>query len=1824
MKNYKSILATLFSAVLLFVCSCSNNTSLKTKVKMSFPVQHFYSVLTARGVEQDSVTINLDVEFYVDNTLYASQSKLVDQNKTSESFIFNGIEFGSTVYAKAEVKSVTVRDGKTYENQMLYGESETITVETEFVELPLTLRWVENQEEKPIQIEVTTSKLKSEIQNYIPGIKTIYKVKGQMTNSEFSELQELIENKSDNDWGGEYVGLDLSEVTGLTRIDCTWGFISLTIPSSVTEFGNYAQFDCVKILEGNPNFKYVDGVLYSADKTSLYFYPSEKTETSFVIPSGVQKIQSAAFLWNNNIQSITIPESVVFIGMAALQTNSITKLTFKDQENWYSRDENRLLSAAELENPVSYSEGQQRGICRDGIYKIQTETINITASQLSDTISAYVYKEEVFTTYKVTGEMSNEDYSQINQLIRDRGNNEHWKGSPITLDLSGVTDLTTLSYVSWPIASVTVPKTFSGVGVDTDYTNIIVSTDNPYYKYVDGSLYSADGTILYLYSSEKQDESFEIPSGVKKIWRFAFYNNKNIQNITIPESVVNIGWAAFDNDDTNIQTLTFKNKENWVANSNNNIVNPDNLEKVENFRWNSDTQTTGIFRHGLYKQETKTVTFTQMMTALNSYEAGTYTIYKVTGEMTYEDYWDVFDFVWDKVNNKKWENKYVGLDLSEVTGLTQIGGTWCFSTVIIPATVTEASDYSSGNIVGFESNPNFKYEDEILYTKDGTILCCYPREKTDKSFEIPSSVTKIWNSAFCNNYYIENITIPESVVYIGDCAFDNSNIKTLTFKDKENWMLQRDSDKVNPDDLENPANYRWNNQTESNGICRNGLFKPETKSVTVAQLTDEINSYAGGDYIIYKVTGTMSNEDYNTIVNLINNKRNNSWNYNDYVGLDLSAVTGLTKISYSWCLFNLAIPSSVSELSVSDGVYNVIISSDNPNFKYVDGSLYSADETILYLYSRAKTEETFEIPSKVKKIWAQAFQGNGSIRNIIIPEGVIYIGWGAFENGSIQTLTFKDKESWMVRNNNNNSESLVNPDDLENPANYRWNDQTQMNGICRNGLFKPETKSVTVSQLTNEINSYNGNDYITYKVTGSMSNDEYNQINQLINNKGNNENWEGRTIVLDLSGVTGLTKISYVSWPIATLTIPKTVSEVGNDTGFSKLIITSDNSYFTCVDGVIYSEDKTVLYSYSLEKTDESFEIPSTVTKIWREAFRYNYNIQSITIPESVVYIGDCTFDNSNIQTLTFKDKENWMVRGNNNSVSPVNPDDLENPANYRWNNQTQTNGSCRNGLFKPETKTVTVSQLTDEIDSYAGDDYIIYKVTGTMSNEDYNTIVNLINNKWNNSWNDKYVGLDLSAVTGLSEISYSWCLFSLAIPSSISKLNISSGVGNIIISSDNTNFKYVGGVLYSADGTILYRYPNGKTNESFVIPSTVKKICAEAFQSDSIQNITVSESVVYIGANAFGNSNIQTLIFENKEDWLFKVLNNSANKADPDALENPANYRWNNQTQTNGIFRQGLFKPESITVDVAELTEEIDSYAGGDYIIYKVTGEMSNAEYSTIVNFINDKRCNSWNYNNYVGLDLSEVTGLTEISNSGSLLCLIIPSSVTKLNNYVGAYNIIITSDNTHFKYVEGVFYSADETILYLYPKDKTDSSFVIPSTVTMIWCEAFWVNDSIQNITVPESVVYIGSGAFDNGNIQTLTFKDKQNWMASGNNSSVSPANPDDLENPANHRWNNRTQINGIFRQGLFKPETKNIAAEDLQSEINSFAGGNYIMYKVTGSMSNDEFIEIIRLLDQKRSNTWNYERYVGLDLSSVTGLTSAGNTDSVFYIVLPDSVQ
>ena len=84
------------------------------------------------------------------------------------------------------------------------------------------------------------------------------------------------------------------------------------------------------------------------------------------------------------------------------------------------------------------------------------------------------------------------------------------------------------------------------------------------------------------------------------------------------------------------------------------------------------------------------------------------------------------------------------------------------------------------NIIVSDRNPNHVCIDGVLYTKESNKLLCYPNLKTDRSYKIKNGTKAVVRSAFQGNQYIESLTMPNSVVEIGEFAFSNTSLKNVS------------------------------------------------------------------------------------------------------------------------------------------------------------------------------------------------------------------------------------------------------------------------------------------------------------------------------------------------------------------------------------------------------------------------------------------------------------------------------------------------------------------------------------------------------------------------------------------------------------------------------------------------------------------------------------------------------------------------------------------------------------------------------------------------------------------------------------------------------------------------------------------------------------------------------------------------------------------------------------------------------------------------------------------------------------------------------------
>ena len=111
------------------------------------------------------------------------------------------------------------------------------------------------------------------------------------------------------------------------------------------------------------------------------------------------------------------------------------------------------------------------------------------------------------------------------------------------------------------------------------------------------------------------------------------------------------------------------------------------------------------------------------------------------------------------------------------------------SDIVIPASVItiEEGAFTSDNLKSISVNADsksFTSVDDVLFSKDKTVLVAYPGGKAAESYSIPEGTQKIGIMAFEMQINPESVIIPASVDYIGEQAFGwmGKKLKSIYFK----------------------------------------------------------------------------------------------------------------------------------------------------------------------------------------------------------------------------------------------------------------------------------------------------------------------------------------------------------------------------------------------------------------------------------------------------------------------------------------------------------------------------------------------------------------------------------------------------------------------------------------------------------------------------------------------------------------------------------------------------------------------------------------------------------------------------------------------------------------------------------------------------------------------------------------------------------------------------------------------------------------------------------------------------------------------------------
>ncbi len=300
--------------------------------------------------------------------------------------------------------------------------------------------------------------------------------------------------------------------------------------------------------------------------------------------------------------------------------------------------------------------------------------------------------------------------------------------------------------------------------------------------------------------------------------------------------------------------------------------------------------------------------------------------------------------------------------------------------------------------------------------------------------------------------------------------------------------------------------------------------------------------------------------------------------------------------------------------------------------------------------------------------------------------------------------------------------------------------------------------------------------------------------------------------------------------------------------------------------------------------TDANVIIPNTyngvpVTRIASEAFRWNKEMKSIVIPDSVREIGNMAFYAcSSLESVTFGNS--LEVIGDEAFLHCGLLSDVELPDSLITIGDSAF-ASCES------FKTFTISKSVEKV----GDNFVmgcpdLEKIYVDEANECYKDIDGILYSKDGKILIKYPEGRDISGfvipegvttiyksafinthfsdcfeipegVTHIGEEAFFGCP-AIYIPSSVVSIADNAfylcwGLTHIDVAPNNEHYSSIDGNLYTKDGKSLIKYAGAKNEESFIVPNGVEIICEGAFShSIFLINITLPDSLRIIGECAF------------------------------------------------------------------------------------------------------------------------------------------------------------------------------------------------------------------------------------------------------------------------------------------------------------------------------------------------------------------------------------
>lgn len=649
--------------------------------------------------------------------------------------------------------------------------------------------------------------------------------------------------------------------------------------------------------------------------------------------------------------------------------------------------------------------------------------------------------------------------------------------------------------------------------VDIDKNNSF-TYGNITYTITQNSSQTLKGYVTISNGKDFKDKNLNIPNNVTyqgktyiidSISPYAFYQNNNIEKVTISNTIKNIGNGAFT-DCQNLKEINVTPGANKYASVNGVLFNvtkdtlitypAGKLDKQYNLPFNVTKIEQGAFYNN---KNLERFIANSDLREIGSYAfANSQKLIEVSGIINLKTLGD-YAFAQSSI-----QTIYLGTNLENMGKATFYNSN--IKNIEIPYRVKSLPEYS---FYGCKNLNNVAFKNGLVNIESFAF-----KNSNIESFYAPNSLISIDYQAFANCTNLKNVSFNLNLQTIKDEAFLNcSSIPNITInRDLKNIgkNVFYGCDNINKVSVDNSIHFE---------LLDNVLYKNGKTELTYVPPKREI-SYLN----IPKETTSIKDDALNmsnSIDNINVDEKNENFSSQDGVLYDKDKKS-LIKFPTKKSTTNFNIPYSVEEIKPfafanANKFYGVIsigekvnkignnafdnmpnldgFTVDIMNDKYsaYNGILFNNDQTLLIKYPSRKKLDTFTIPDKTKTIGERAFE-QANISSLTLGVNVESIEKQAFLNAPINKITIKEGLTTIKDEafKGTNIESIIFPSTLLNIGDHALSycnnlKNVQFNALQTNSFgYNMFIGSNKLGKIIVPINSYNN--YKSYLSDSDVSN----------------------------------------------------------------------------------------------------------------------------------------------------------------------------------------------------------------------------------------------------------------------------------------------------------------------------------------------------------------------------------------------------------------------------------------------------------------------------------------------------------------------------------------------------------------------------------------------------------------------------------------------------------------------------------------------------------------------------------------------------------------